>query len=205
MKTWRLACVMAAAGVAAGPVLSAGPGLAVAGEDFAWPRWQARLQLFSESAPSTSLLGSGAALGMAPTRSAAVFGDVFLSRPWFGETGGARVTSGLLVGPRGAVLSPGVTSGSAPNGVVGYLGQTPGAAPGLADPAADSTLTWPYLGVGYSGSSLRYGLNFSADLGLAAQNPGAIRLGRVGSAGLDEFARELKLMPVLQLGVSYRF
>jgi len=85
------------------------------------------------------------------------------------------------------------------------LGQTPGAAPGLADPAADSTLTWPYLGVGYSGSSLRYGLNFSADLGLAAQNPGAIRLGRVGSAGLDEFARELKLMPVLQLGVSYRF
>jgi hypothetical protein len=91
------------------------------------------------------------------------------------------------------------------NGVSGHLGQMPGAALGLGDPTADTTLTWPYLGVGYSGSSMRYGLNFSADLGLAAQNPGAIRFGRVGTSGLDDFARELRLMPVIQLGVSYRF
>lgn len=205
MKMWCLACAMAAAGVATSPAMGAGPGLAVSAEELTWPRWQARLQLVSESAPSTSLVGTVTTLGLAPTRSAAVFGDVFVSRPWFGETGGARVTSGLLVGPRGAVFSPGVTSGAVLNGVAGYLSQMPGAAPGMGDPAADGTLTWPYLGVGYSGSSLRYGLNFSADLGLAAQNPGAIRFGRVGSAGLDEFARELRLMPVIQLGVSYRF
>lgn len=205
MKTWRLAGVMAAAGFSAASVLSAGPGLSVPADESAWPRWQARLQLISESVPSRSLVVNATPTGLAATRSAAVFGDVFVSRPWFGETGGARVTSGLLVGPRGAVLSPGVSSSTVLNGVAGHVGQMPGAAPGLADPSADGTLTWPYLGVGYSGSSVRYGLNFSADLGLAAQNPAAIRFGRVGSTSLDEFARDLRLMPVIQLGVSYRF
>ena len=81
----------------------------------------------------------------------------------------------------------------------------PGFVPGNSDGQADATLTWPYLGVGYSGGSLRNGLSFSADVGLAAQNPGAIRFGRVGAAGFDDWARELRLMPVLQLGVSYSF
>jgi hypothetical protein len=78
--------------------------------------------------------------------------------------------------------------------------------PAGGDTIADSTLTWPYLGVGYSGSSLRGGWGFSADLGLAAQNPGAIRLGRAFSGQpLEDLVRDLQVTPVLQLGVSYQF
>jgi hypothetical protein len=74
------------------------------------------------------------------------------------------------------------------------------------DPNGDNTLAWPYVGVGYSDSSLRGGWGFSADLGLAAQNFGLQRTARsLGNQSLDDFVRDLRLTPVLQLGVSYRF
>jgi hypothetical protein len=67
-------------------------------------------------------------------------------------------------------------------------------------------LAWPYVGVGYSDSSVRGGWGFSADLGLAAQNFGLQRAARsLGNQSLDDFVRDLRLTPVLQLGVSYRF
>jgi hypothetical protein len=64
-------------------------------------------------------------------------------------------------------------------------------------------LAWPYLGIGYSDASLRGGWGFSADLGLAAQSFGAAR--SLGSQSLDDTIRDMRLTPVLQLGVSYRF
>jgi hypothetical protein len=70
----------------------------------------------------------------------------------------------------------------------------------------DGNQTLPYLGIGYSGSSLRGGWGFSADLGVAAQNGGNQRLMRsLMSQSLDDTLRELRFTPVLQLGVSYRF
>lgn len=204
MKSLRVGCLTAAWFWAAGTAWSAGSGLAVNADDLSWARWQARVQLTAETAPSTSLIDGAPALGLARTRSAALFGDYFVARPWFGEVGGPRVTSGLLVGQRGAVLGPGA-SGSAAANLSSHVGRMPGFVPGNGDGQADVTLTWPYLGIGYSGSSLRSGLSFSADVGLAAQNPGAIRFGRVGAAGFDDWARDLRLTPVLQLGVSYSF
>lgn len=204
MNSWRVGCLMAVTVAATGAAWSAGPGLAVGSDDPAWTRWQARLQLTSESAPSTSLIDNAPAMGLGRTRSAALFGDYFVAKPWVGEVGGPRVTSGLLVGQRGAVFGPGGV-GMAPASLTGHIGRMPGLVPGTADNAADTTLTWPYLGVGYSGGTLRGGLSFSADVGLAAQNPGAIRFGRVGAAGFEDWARDLRLTPVLQLGVSYSF
>lgn len=204
MKSLRVGGLVAAWIGAAGTCWGDGPGLAVGADDAAWARWQARVQLVPESTPSTSLIDGAPSLGLGRTRSAALFGDYFVAKPWFGEVGGPRVTSGLLVGQRGAVLGAGGV-GATPSSLSAYVGRSPGFAPSAGDSPADSTLTWPYLGVGYSGGSLRNGLSFSADLGLAAQNPAAIRFGRVGAAGFEDWARDLRLTPVLQLGVNYSF
>jgi hypothetical protein len=68
--------------------------------------------------------------------------------------------------------------------------------------------TAPYLGIGYTGMSIKGGLSFSADVGVAAMNPGpGLRFGRVvsGAQSFDDMLRELRLTPVIQLGVSYSF
>ncbi|HEY9240222.1 MAG TPA: hypothetical protein VIP10_15360, partial [Burkholderiaceae bacterium] len=74
-------------------------------------------------------------------------------------------------------------------------------------PAAETT-TVPYLGVGYTNLSVRSGWSFSADLGLVAQGNGSLgRLGRSlsGAQSLDDAVREMRMTPLLQLGVSYAF
>ena len=76
-----------------------------------------------------------------------------------------------------------------------------------ADPGLETT-TVPYVGLGYTGLSLRSRLSFSADLGLTAQaTVSGARLGRAGYGvpGLDEAVRDLRLAPLVQLGVSYSF
>jgi len=71
------------------------------------------------------------------------------------------------------------------------------------DVAGDNA-TLPYLGIGYTGLSPRNGWGFSADLGLVAKNPGnALRAG--GGQSLDEMIRDMRMTPLLQLGVSYAF
>jgi hypothetical protein len=183
-----------------------GHGIAVDAEQFG-PRWQARLQLNSDAPLLTPGLAESLHSALAPVRprSAALFGDYYLSNPWFGESGGARLTSGLFLGQRGALLGP-AAAAQLGSHVTASLGRLPASVPGGADAPGESSLTWPYLGVGYSGGSLRGGWGFSADLGVAAQNPSAIRLGRMNSgASLDEWVREMRLTPLIQLGVSYKF
>lgn len=68
--------------------------------------------------------------------------------------------------------------------------------------------TAAYAGVGYSRLASQGGWSFSADLGVVALRPGSVvRLGRSlgNSQGVDEALREMRLAPVLQLGVSYAF
>jgi hypothetical protein len=105
-------------------------------------------------------------------------GDYHLDTLKFGQTSGLRLTSGVLVNPRAQVL------GSEQRGA------------------------WPYLGIGYAGMGLKGDWGFSADVGLAAQNPGAVgQFGRVfnGDMGLSDALRGLRLQPVVRLGVSYKF
>jgi hypothetical protein len=171
----------------ASAVAAEGRGLVVDPERLSWLSLQARLQLSTE--PLAPSVGS--------------FDAAALSRPLFGSTGGMRLTSGVVTGPRGAVFGPGQATAPAPFGV---SSASRGAGPSFADTNGESTQTLPYLGIGYSGSSLRGGFSFSADLGLTAQNGSDQRLARsMTSQTLDDTLRELRFTPVLQLGVSYRF
>jgi len=185
---------------AACAIAGSGQGLSVDADRFAWPQWQTRLQLATE--PLNPQLASFEGATLRP-RSAALFGDYYVTRPYIGQAGGLRVTSGLVAGTRGAVIGPGQAT---PPGEFGFSTQ---ARPSLGSASIDAgsdTLTWPYLGIGYSDTSLRGGWGFSADLGLAAQSFGLSRAARsLGNLSLDEMVHDMRLMPVVQLGVSYRF
>jgi len=78
----------------------------------------------------------------------------------------------------------------------------------LRGPLGVSAETQPYFGIGYTGLAVKGGWGVTADLGLALENPaGAKGLGRAvfGNQGFDGALRELRLSPVLQLGVRYAF
>ena len=87
------------------------------------------------------------------------------------------------------------------------FGASPSTLGSAADASADSA-TVPYIGIGYSNLSPKSGWSFSADFGVVSQNPSnVVRFGRVfgGSQSLDDVVRDMRLAPVVQLGVSYSF
>jgi hypothetical protein len=78
----------------------------------------------------------------------------------------------------------------------------------LGDPGHQAISAMPYLGIGYSDYSLKTGWGFWADIGLVVQSPGgALGMGRVlsGSQSVEDLVRELRMSPMLQLGVNYSF
>jgi hypothetical protein len=78
----------------------------------------------------------------------------------------------------------------------------------LSEPGNQGISAMPYLGIGYSDYSLKSGWGFWADIGLVMQSPGnALGVGRVlsGSQSVDDLVHELRLSPLLQLGVNYSF
>jgi hypothetical protein len=135
-------------------------------------------------------------------RSASLLGDYYLTASWFGERqlGGLRATSGLLVGREiGAFGGLGGQGFNLQNRPVASFG-----------PDADSgeSLTLPYFGLGYTGLAQGRQWGFTADVGLLVLNPGpAVRFGRSlsGWNSAEELMRELRLTPMIQLGVSYSF
>lgn len=183
-------------------VAAEGRGLTVNSERVAWPHWQARLQVATEP---TALALTRFDSAMLRPRSVALFGDYYMARPYFGASGGLRLTSGILMGPRSDVFGPGQAAMPAVFSV-SSIGRSPSFGWASSDTHAEATLALPYLGIGYSDASLRSGLSFSADLGLAVPGPIMLRAARsLGSLSLEDMVRELRLTPVLQFGVSYRF
>lgn len=87
----------------------------------------------------------------------------------------------------------------------------------VSDPAAQAQhISVPYAGIGYSTASASFGpkglvssaWSFNVDLGVMALAPrSAVRFGSAltGQSQLDDMLRELRLSPLLQLGVSYSF
>jgi hypothetical protein len=78
--------------------------------------------------------------------------------------------------------------------------------PFTGDPANDGAV--PYVGIGYTGLPSRGGWGFSADIGVMALTPESrVKLGRPDGGGqsLDDVLRDLRLSPLVQLGVSYSF
>jgi len=195
---------------------AAGGAWAIQGEglippkDTPWPRWQARLAL-GTTAPLYRADPLSADSGRFALSGATLLGDYYFTRslPRLGDNGGFRATSGVFLGhPSHSLLSttPGARLGgrafSIDQRTVGGL-RLP--VHGEAAPDAGAT---PYVGIGYTGLPSKGGWGFSADFGLVATSPGsAVKLGRMvsGNDSVDDALREMRLSPLLQLGVSYSF
>lgn len=175
--------------------------------DPGWARWQGRVSV-STSTPSWRAELTPRDLGGLKVQGLGVMGDYYLTRSplWHRGAGGFRATSGVLLGntaPVWNISAPGSTAFSIARRTATNL--TAGAAG--SEPSADAGAV-PYLGVGYTGVSVKGGWGFAADVGVMALGPASsVRLGRTvnASQNLDEQVRELRLRPVLQLGVSYSF
>jgi hypothetical protein len=162
------------------------------------PRLQARIGINS----SQSTDGNNAAWQQ---QGGVLLGDYYFSRARLGlgdVSGGFRATSGLLLGQRSLALgTPALAAGQSINLTV--LRQQRLAQP-MGETMSEGWSTVPYLGVGWSGGSVRGGWGLTADFGFAARgNSNGLRLGNTQT--LDEVLRELRITPVLQLGVSYAF
>jgi hypothetical protein len=190
---------LAAAAASWSGAASAADGITI--PESAWPRWQARLWLgTSQPLTHSSAPASGRVLG------ASLLGDYYFSPLGQGLTAsGFRATSGLVIGSG----APGTLTAPVQLGSPFSVGRSGLAvAEGTAE-STDPPSTLPYIGLGYSRLAAQGGWGFSADLGLVAQNPsGAWQLGRAlfGPArGLEDAVRQMRLSPVLQVGVRYTF
>jgi hypothetical protein len=128
--------------------------------------------------------------GAGTQRSLSLLGDHYLAGPGTGSAldptleavqGGLRLSGGLSVTPR---------HDATPWGPQGEL------------------MVLPYLGLGYTRLAVQEGWGFTADIGLGGTRPGpAVHFGLGGRGGdaVDRLLDELRLAPVVQLGVSYAF
>ena len=192
---WICAAVATMSSVSA--AWAGGEGLATSADRVPWARFDARVLTLgapswrSELAPYER---SGLKVG-----SLGLLGDMYFGAGEAGAaSGGFRATSGLIVGAR-STASPALIDRGRLFGQAGGLG---------AEASGIDSGTVPYLGVGYSNAWPKSGWRLSADLGLVSYSPsGATGIGRVisGAQSLDDLVRDLRLAPVLQLGVSYSF
>ncbi|MDT9001128.1 hypothetical protein RQP53_17755 [Paucibacter sp. APW11] len=188
---------------AAGSALAQGSSLQLDTSTFG--RWQARLQLSSSYAPSAYDNQR-----QQPSRllSANLLGDYYLTGSGLGASvqGGLRATGGLLLGPLSLSQSnAGLALGSQAYGLSPNFafGQRSLGMAGNYNDRSDPSTSLSYLGIGYTGQSLRGGWGFSADLGLIGG--GGLRLGNSNSQSVDDLLRDMRLKPVVQLGVSYSY
>lgn len=185
---------------AVGSSVGAAQGLTVPAADTLWPQWQARITLMTANASpsaSTPWFDNGsAARGL---QGGAVFGDYVFASPSFGSF---RASGGLMSGGLGGLPLLNANAGTRLG--VSLLGSTaPAYVPGSEAPA-----TLPYLGLGFTGATGLAGLAITADLGITAERPAAAAgLGRAlfGNQGMERSLREMRLGPVMQLGVRYTF
>ncbi|WP_310384828.1 hypothetical protein [Roseateles sp.] len=170
------------------------------------PSWQARLQLSSlEPAPAGSYQPqhyTGSRL-----LSANLLGDYYLTGSGLnGVQGGLRATGGLMLGSL-SQSSAGLALGASSGG--GQYWSVDQRSINLASPLGDANDPYgsmSYLGIGYTGQSLRGGWGFSADLGLVnGSATSSLRLGTNRSQGMEDLLRDMRYRPVLQLGLSYSY
>jgi hypothetical protein len=203
-------CVAAASALATAAARADGDGLSANADRFAWARFQSRIA-FAPGAPGwradlAPIERTGLQVG-----SLGVLGDMYFDgrkAAAASQPAGFRATSGVLIGARSSVLGSAATPTA--GGLFASNRRLFGASSATlasADASVDSS-TLPYIGIGYSNPAAKSGWSFSADLGVVSQSPGSVvRFGRVfgGSQGLDDVVRDMRLSPIVQLGVSYSF
>ncbi len=177
---------------------SASDGLVAKAPEALWPQWQARIAV--QTAAVSPLLLSQLLDGSAAPRvwqGGSVFGDYYFASPSYGSF---RASGGLMTGLQGG--TPMLATQAGPRLGVSVQGSGNAAASSVENPG-----TVPYLGFGFTGGG-GIGLSVTADLGLVAERPGAaIGVGRAifGNQGFESALREMRLAPVLQVGVRYTF
>jgi hypothetical protein len=202
MKVVPWICAAAASMLALSGAHAEGGGLTADVSRVPWATFQSRIG-YAPGAPGwradlAPLERSGLQVG-----SVGLLGDVYFGADRAAPglpASGFRATSGVLIGARSPLLG---AAGTADRRLFGAS-----AAPiAPIEPALESA-TLPYVGIGYSNLWGKSGWSFSADLGVVSQSPAnAVRFGRVfgGSQSLDDVIRDMRLGPVVQLGVSYSF
>ena len=205
----RASCLLLVASLGLGAVPAAwavddGGGLQV----LELPRLQGRVRLGLGS--EAAYPASPGPTGTAQLSGASMLGDYYFAGRQLtrdGDSSGFRATSGVFLGSR-----LGLWGGQSPATLASSLVSVERHSFSLASaqPAGEAGESGavPYLGLGYSGSSLKGGWGFSADLGVMAMSPGsALALGRAlgNLQSAEELIRELRLAPAAQVGVSYSF
>lgn len=184
----------------AGPASAAeGIGLRAYADETIWPRWQARL--LTSSSFSLWRHAASESDDRRTITTVSLLGDFYVSRRSLGaqRSGGLRATSGLIIG---------AVSGQA---LGGFEGQAVRPAayrfePRDARPSRPRFDSVPYVGIGYTSFAASSGLEFSADVGLTARFGSAENLGRaLGGQSLEDTLRDLRLTPLLSVGMSYSF
>lgn len=177
-----------------------GQGLTFDEQAFFGPRLQARVGINTSTALTD---GSSASWQQ---QAGVLLGDYYFSRTRLGQgqvSSGFRATSGMLLGQRSLALGTPAMS-SAQGMAVTQLRQPRSALPGI-ESASEPWAVVPYIGVGWSGISVRGGWGVSADLGLAGRSGSNGGLRVSGNQSLDDLLRELRISPMVQVGVSYAF
>lgn len=197
----RLACCAAALVLLPGLAAAQSAGLSGDNGAVLGPRLQARVGLNTSSLPVD---------GSQPSwqqQAGVVLGDYYFSRARLGANGqmssGFRATSGLLLGQRSLAMgTPAFAAG--PGTGMTLIRQFRPALPGL-EVSAEPWSAVPYVGVGWSGYSARSGWGLTADIGIAGRSGanGGLRVN--GAQSLDDLLRELRITPMVQVGVSYAF
>jgi hypothetical protein len=190
----RLTLVPTILALAALPVWAAAQSPATIDSHWSLPRVQARVGL-------NSVQGNDGQVASWQQQAGVVLGDYYFSRTRLGSSdvsSGFRATSGVWMGPRSMALGTPALSGGQILAMTALTRQAR-----ALEPAAESWSAVPYLGLGWSGASVRGGWGVTADFGFAARPATGLRPG--ATQGLDDLLRELRLTPVLHLGVSYAF
>ena len=176
---WVLSCLAA---LIAAPARAQDRGLALTADALGGAQWQSRFE--HDGRPP---VGRDRSLWQqaeqAQPQMLRLLGDYQFNRLRLGDTGGLRLTAGLLVN-----LRPPSTS---------------------ATLTIDDSTALPYAGIGWAGGSSlgtwgTWGIN--ADLGLAAQGLGSLRLDRLfnGGNGLSVDGAP-RLLPIVRLGMHLAF
>lgn len=176
--------------------VAANGGLKLKPDAVIWPEWQARISVVS--VPVVLDVSLTTATG------GAVLGDRYLTGPLFGEAGGVRLSGGLLFGPRADLLMTPLTLGAARYSLASASAHS--AAPqSIGAVSATGSARALMLGVGLTAQSFIKQWGFSADVGLMAIQPGASSWRMDLSRAVDDPSRGTRVVPVIQLGVSYSF
>ena len=176
----------------------AAEGLSAPTAESLWPQWQARLALQTTAVQRPSLWSPLERASQPRTaQGGALLGDYYFAQPVLGHF---RASGGLMFGAFGGAPSTPV-NGSRWGLWVQSLGTSPTA---NADPLG----TVPYLGLGFTSAAWRHAWYLTADVGWVAEQPSALGgLSRAlqGGMGWDQALRDMRLAPVVQLGVRLAF